>query len=377
MKKISIIFLGVALLILSCENKKTEVDPANHSITKSLYGHSGEKPVHEYTLTNPSGASVSVITFGGIVTSIKVPDRAGNLGEVVLGFDSLGQYEQRSSFGAMVGRFANRIANARFELDGIEYKLEANNGPNNLHSGPKSFKTEVWEVVEEINEEDTSGLILKLITPHMYDGFPGELTSYVTYQWTSDNALIIDYKATTDRKTILNFTNHSYFNLGDNGESILDHELKLFASQFLPINEFSIPTGERRAVKNTPFDFTNQKPVGRDIEAAYDQLDLTKGYDHCWVIDNWDRELKKIAELYEPTKGRVMNTYTTEPGVQVYTANGLKGMGKGGVPFVNHGAICLETQHFPDSPNQPDFPTTILEAGKTYLSKTIYQFSVR
>tara|TARA_Y100001980_G_C14556924_1_gene354236 strand:- start:65482 stop:66615 length:1134 start_codon:yes stop_codon:yes gene_type:complete len=377
MKKISIIFLGFALLILSCENKKPEVDNAKHSITKSLYGHSGDKPVHEYTLTNPSGASVSILTFGGIVNSIMVPDRAGDLGEVVLGFDSLSQYEQRSSFGSIVGRFANRIANARFELDGKVYKLEANNGPNNLHSGPKSFKTEVWEVVEEIQKEDTVGIRLKFVCPHMYDGFPGELTSFVTYQWTSDQALIIDYEATTDQKTVLNFTNHSYFNLADAGKPILDHELKLMASHFLPINEFSIPTGEQREVKDTPFDFMTAKAVGKDINAEYDQLMLTKGYDHCWVIDGWNGELRQIAELYEPTTGRQMTTFTTEPGVQVYTANGLKGTGRGGMPFVSQGGICLETQHFPDSPNQPEFPTTVLEAGNTFQSKTIYQFSVR
>ena len=377
MKKISLIFLGFALLILSCENKKPAMEQANHSIKKDLYGHSGDKPVYEYSLTNPSGGSVSIITFGGIVTSIKVPDKAGQLGEVVLGFDNLSQYEQRSSFGSIVGRFANRIANARFELDGVEYKLEANNGPNNLHSGPKSFKTEVWELVEEISKADTSGIKLKLITPHMYDGFPGQMTSLVTYQWTNDNALIIDYNATTDRKTVVNFTNHSYFNLADAGKAVLDHELKVLASSFLPIDEFSIPTGEFREVKSTPFDFTTMKPVGRDIAQDYDQLNLTKGYDHCWVIDNWDGSLQLAAELYAPATGRLMKTYTTEPGVQVYTANGLKGAGKGGVPFVSHGGICLETQHFPDSPNQAEFPTTELDAGKTFQSTTIYEFSVR
>lgn len=353
------------------------MDQASHSIVKSLFGHSGDKPVYQYTLTNASGSSVSIITFGGIVTSIMVPDKAGQLGEVVLGFDSLSQYEQRSSFGSIVGRFANRIANARFELDGVEYQLEANNGPNNLHSGPRSFKTEVWEVVEEIRKKDTSGIALKLVTPHMYDGFPGQMTSLVTYQWTNDNALIINYNATSDRKTVVNFTNHSYFNLGDNSKSILDHELKVLASSFLPIDEFSIPTGEYRDVKSTPFDFTAMKPVGRDIAQDYDQLNLTKGYDHCWIIDNWDESLQLAAELYAPATGRLMKTYTTEPGVQVYTANGLKGAGKGGVLFVSHGGICLETQHFPDSPNQATFPTTVLNSGEKFTSQTVYEFSVR
>ncbi len=349
----------------------------NASIMKSKFGFSEGKEVFKYTLTNPSGASVSILTFGGIVNSILVPDKAGDLGEVVLGFDSLSQYEQRSSFGSIVGRFANRIADARFELDGKVYELEANNGPNNLHSGPRSFKTEVWEVVEEIQKEDTVGIRLKFVCPHMYDGFPGELTSFVTYLWTSDHALIIDYEAVTDQKTVLNFTNHSYFNLADAGKPILDHELKLMASHFLPINEFSIPTGELREVKDTPFDFMTPKAIGKDINAKNDQLMLTKGFDHCWVIDGWNGELRQIAELYEPTTGRQMTTFTTEPGVQVYTANGLKGTGRGGVPFVSHGGICLETQHFPDSPNQPEFPTTVLEAGNTFQSKTIYQFSVR
>lgn len=251
--------------MMSCSDNKDEHQDS--SIMKSKFGFSEGKEVFKYTLTNPSGASVSILTFGGIVNSILVPDKAGDLGEVVLGFDSLSQYEQRSSFGSIVGRFANRIADARFELDGKVYELEANNGPNNLHSGPRSFKTEVWEVVEEIQKEDTVGIRLKFVCPHMYDGFPGELTSFVTYLWTSDHALIIDYEAVTDQKTVLNFTNHSYFNLAGAGKAILDHELKLMASHFLPINEFSIPTGELREVKHTPFDFMTPKAIGKDINA--------------------------------------------------------------------------------------------------------------
>ncbi len=372
--KRTIIFYSLLFILISCDNQKKM---GKSSITKKAFGISGGKEVYEYTLTNDIGASSSIITFGGIVTSIQVPDNSGQLGEVVLGFDSLSEYEKRSSFGSIVGRFANRIANARFELDGKVYALEANNGPNNLHSGPKSFKTEVWEVVEEIQKEDTVGIRLKFVCPHMYDGFPGELTSYVTYQWTNEHELIIDYQATTTQKTIVNFTNHSYFNLANTHQPILDHELRLSASHFLPVNEFLIPTGELRPVEHTPFDFTASKAVGKEINAAYDQLMLTKGYDHCWVIDGWNGELREIAELYEPSSGRVMATFTTEPGVQVYTANGLKGIGKGGVPFVSQGGICLETQHFPDSPNQPTFPTTVLDVGEKFTSQTIYEFSVR
>ncbi len=364
----------IALIVFNaCQPSKEE----NMTISKSVFGSlENGKPVHEYTLTNQSGASVSVINFGCMITSIQVPDKKGELGEVVLGFDDLAQYQKKASMGALIGRFANRIANASFELDGVKYELEANNGPNNLHSGSQSWNREVWEVIEEINTADTVGIRLRFVSPHMDDGFPGEVTCIVTYKWTNDNALIIDYEATTTQKTVINLTNHSYFNLGDLQKPITDHVLSVKASHFLPVDQFSIPTGELMPVENTPFDFRKPKPVGKEIDAEHPQLAITKGYDHCWVIDEWNGETKEIATLYEPNSGRQMVTYTSEPGVQVYTSNGLSGNGRG-LEFVNRGAICLETQHYPDSPNQPDFPTTVLEPGDRFTSQTIYQFSVR
>ncbi|XOV93906.1 MAG: aldose epimerase family protein [Bacteroidota bacterium] len=353
-------------------------EQSESQISNKLFGITAQgKEVLEYTLTNKSGASVSIITFGGAVISIKVPDKDGVLGEVVLGFDSISQYEKRSSFGSIIGRFANRIANARFELDGKTYELEANNGPNNLHSGTQSFNREVWEVIEEIQEKDKIGIKLKFISPHMDDGFPGELTCLVTYLWTEDNALIIDYEATTDSRTIVNFTNHSYFNLGNHQEPITNHILQLAASNYLPVNEFLIPTGVIESVSNTPFDFTKAKPVGQDIDAENSQLAITRGYDHCWVVDDWSGELKEISTLYAPHTGRELKTFTTEPGVQVYTANGLSGKSRNNSEFISRGGICLETQHYPDSPNQKKFPSTILDTGEKFHSQTIYQFAVR
>ncbi len=361
------------LLLGSCSLGKEQ-----GSTTKQLFGFLEDgSEVYQYELKNPSDASVSIINFGGIITSIKVPDRSGVLTEVVLGFDSLASYQKRASFGAIIGRYANRISNAAFELDGITYTLEKNNGPNNLHSGSASFNREVWEVTDIIRNATAVGTRLKLVSPHMDDGFPGQLTSFVTYLWTNDNALEIQYEATTDQKTVLNFTNHSYFNLANNEDPILDHELLLKASHFLPVDENLIPTGEIRAVSQTPFDFTRQKPVGKDIDDVYPQIIRTGGYDHCWVIDGWNKELRSVGYLYAPVTGIKMEVMTSEPGIQIYTANGLTGKGRGNTAFVNRGAVCLETQHFPDSPNKPAFPSTILNVGDQFSSKTIYKFSVK
>lgn len=374
MKNLSLIISSI-IWVVACQSPKEQ---KMTSINKRVFGtlESGQE-VHEYTLTNASGASVSIINFGCIVTSIQVHDKNGDLGEVVLGFDELAQYQKKASVGALIGRFANRIANAKFELNGNTYELEANNGPNNLHSGTQSWNREVWEVIKEVENSDTLGITLKLVSPHMDDGFPGEVTCTVKYLWTNENELIIDYQATADRTTHINLTNHSYFNLNDPQVPITDHSLSLKASAILPVSEVLIPTGDYLPVEGTPFDFRTEKAVGLDIDQDHPQLNIAKGYDHCWVIDDWDNELKEIAILFDPVSGREMITLTNEPGVQIYTANGLSGKGRANEEFVSRGAICLETQHFPDSPNQPDFPSTILEPEDQFKSQTIYKFSVR
>lgn len=356
-------WIWLFIIVFGCATPK---EKSISSITSKLYGVTEDgREVRAYTLINSSGASVTILNYGGTITSIKVPDNKGVLEDVVLSYDSLAQYQQRGWFGSMVGRFSNRIAGGKFTLDGVEYELEKNNGPNNLHGGSHAMDKAIWDV-EEIETDRGLGIVLSYVSPDMSSGFPGNLDTEITYLWREDNALEIIYEASTDKKTVVNFTNHSYFNLGDHENDILDHELEIKAKKYLPVDETKIPTGTLAPVEGTPFDFTRSKLIGRDINEVHEQIKIGGGYDHCWVIDDWDNSLRLAAILHAPETGRVLETYTTEPGIQVYSANHL-----------DRKAICLETQHFPDSPNQPTFPSTVLSPGEKFKSITVYKFSVK
>ncbi len=348
------------------------------NIKKEPFGQIADgTPVELYTLTNDHGLEVSIINYGGIIVSLKSPDRAGKVGEVTLGFDSLEGYLEKSPyFGCIVGRFANRIARGRFTLEGVEYTLAQNNGPNSLHGGLQGFDKVVWEA-EPFENEAGVGLTLKYLSPDGEEGYPGNLSVTVIYTLTNDNELKIDYTAATDQPTVLNLTNHTYFNLAGGGD-ILGHKLMLNADKFTPIDETLIPTGELRPVEGTPLDFRQATPIGARIEQADEQLRLAGGYDHNFVLDNLAGELILAARVVEPTSDRVLEVYTTEPGIQFYSGNFLDGTitGKGGRVYHKRTGFCLETQHYPDSPNQPDFPSTVLKHGEEYQQMTIFKFGV-
>ncbi|MCC2548696.1 galactose mutarotase [Hymenobacter sp. BT175] len=327
-----------------------------------------------FTLTNAHGLQASITDYGGTVTSLLVPDRHGVLADVVLGFDSVAGYQSpaylRSGpyFGALIGRYGNRIRGGRFELNGKVYTLATNNGPNHLHGGLKGFDKVIWKA-EPGTSADGATLKLTYQSPDGEEGYPGTLRVTVVYTLTADNALRIDYTATTDRPTPVNLTNHSYFNLGP-GPDILAHELTLRADRYTVVGDTLIPTGELRPVAGTPFDFTTPHAIGERI------AQVEGGYDHNWVLTGGT---EGAATVYEPVSGRVMDVFTDQPGVQCYTGNFLDGTltGQGGRVYGKHAGFCLETQHFPDSPNQPGFPSTILQPGEVLRSTTSYQFRVR
>jgi aldose 1-epimerase len=350
-------------------------------VSKKAWGttKAGEA-VDLYTLTNAKGASVQIATLGGTVVSIKVPDKSGALGDVVLGFDSLDGYlGPHPFFGVLVGRYGNRIGNARFTLDGKTYTLAKNNGDNTLHGGLKGFDKYVW-ATREVASPDGLAIELTHVSPDGDEGYPGALSVTVRYTWTDANGLRIDYTATCDKPTVLNLTNHSYFNLSAGASStILDHTLHLLADKYTPVDKGLIPTGELRAVAGTPFDFTKARRVGEFIDARDEQIALGGGYDHNFVFTRpADGTMRLAARVAEPTSGRTMDVTTTEPGVQFYTGNFLDGSlkGRGGKPYVKRSGLCLETQHYPDSPNKPDFPSVVLRPGQTYKTSTQYTFSV-
>ena len=329
-----------------------------------------------YTLTNRRGAEARIITYGGTVVSLRVPDRRGQLADVVLGFDDLeGYLGQDFYIGALIGRYANRISNARFTLNGVEYKLAANNGPHNLHGGPRGFDKVVW------NARPLRGAALELtyLSRHGEEGFPGNLRARAVYTLTDRDELRVDYSATTDKDTVVNLTQHSYFNLAGEGVGdILDHRLRIYARYFTPTDSTSIPTGELRPVRGTPFDFTRPTATGARIEADDEQLKFGNGYDHNFAVNGRAGTLRKAAEVYEPTTGRVMEVWTTEPGVQFYTGNYLAvERGKGGKPYPRRTGFCLETQRYPDTPNKPQFPPAVLRKGGRYRTTTVYRFSAR
>jgi aldose 1-epimerase len=342
-------------------------------ITEKPFGNTEGQAITEYTLTNANGMQLSIINYGGTITKMTAPDKQGQFGDVVLGYQSLEGYLQRGNpyFGALIGRYGNRIAHGKFTLDGNTYTLPLNNNGNTLHGGDKGFDKVVW------NAEKQGDNSLKL-TYHSKDGeqgFPGNLDVTVVYTLTPDNSVKIDYTATTDKATPVNLTNHAYYNLSAGTDStVLDHELQIDANKYTPVDALLIPTGQIADVKGTPFDFTTSKPIGRDI------AQVKGGYDHNWVLNKQGNNLAKVATAYHPKSGRVMDVYTTEPGLQFYSGNFLDGRlvnTKGGAKYVQHAALCLETQHFPDSPNHPNFPNTILKPGETYKSTTVYKFSTK
>ena len=335
-----------------------------------------------YTLKNKSGMTVKATNYGAIITSIVVPDRNGKMADIALGYDSAQDYinaVDKPYFGAVVGRYGNRIANGEFKVDGETYTLLKNNGDNHLHGGAIGFDKVVWTVDDY---QEGKSLKLSYLAKDKEEGYPGNLKLTVTYTLTDDNDLVVDYHATTDKATPVNVTQHTYFNLKGEGEgTILDHELMLNAKRFTPVDEGLIPTGELPEVTGTPFDFTVPKSIGRDIGQEHEQLKFGLGYDHNWVLDKGGKpgQLTLAARVHEPTSGRLMEVHTTEPGVQFYCGNFLDGRlkGKAGKPYIHRGGFCLETQHFPDSPNQPNFPSTILRPGKTYKTQTVFRFRTK
>lgn len=383
------ILFAVSLACTGTSEKKEdkEISKSNDmKIEKTDFGKLEDGTlVSLFTLTNAEGVEVKITNYGGIITSFRVPDKDGIMEDVVLGFDSLEGYTSDTYlksgpyFGALIGRYGNRIAKGKFKLDGQEYDLATNNDPNHLHGGLKGFDKVVWEA-EEVQNEEGVGVKLHYVSKDMEEGYPGNLTVDVVYTLTNDNELKIDYKATTDKKTIVNLTNHSYFNLtGNVKRDILNHKLMINADEFIPVDETLIPTGEIRSVSGTPFDFTSPVAVGKRIEEDNEQLKFGQGYDHCWVINGKEGEMRLAATVYDPNSRRFMEVYTTEPGIQFYSGNFLNGAltGKGGVVYEHRYGLALETEHFPDSPNQPDFPSVELNPGETYHTQTAYKFSIK
>ncbi len=372
---VSYVFFLLAIMI-SCspQSKKSSSAGVSHAPFGNL---SDGTPISLYTMTNTHGVTMKVMNYGGIIVSLEVPDRDGKTIDVILGYDSLKAYEKNNPFfGALVGRYGNRIAKGKFTLDGQEYDLVKNNNGNHLHGGTKGFDKVVWNI-EEVPSPDGTALKLSYLSKDMEEGYPGNLNVEVIYTLTNDNTVRFDYKATTDKKTVVNLTQHTYFNLNGGKDNILGHEVSINADRFLPVSEQLIPTGELRPVENTPFDFRTPFAIGERINSDNEQIRFGRGYDHCWVLNG--EGLKVAAEVYDSTSGIEMTVRTTEPGVQFYTGNFLDGSltGKNGIVYNQRTGFCLETQHFPDSPNQSAFPSVVLSPGETYSSQTSYQFSTR
>ena len=347
--------------------------------SQSGFGSVDGRKVDLYTLTNSRGAEARVITYGGAVVSLRVPDRRGRMGDVVLGYDDIDGYLNQTSYiGALIGRYGNRIARGRFTLGGREYRLATNNGENHLHGGVRGFDKVVWNA-RPVPASAEAALELTYLSRDGEEGYPGDLRVKVVYTLTDANELRVDYTATTNRDTHVNLTQHSYFNLrGAGNGDILDHRLTLHAARFTPTDEGAIPTGELRPVRGTPFDFTRPRRIGESIDDDEEQIRLGKGYDHNFVVRGRRGVLRQAAEVYEPTTGRVMEVWTTEPGVQFYSGNYLDGTtGKGGKTYPRRSGFCLETQHYPDAPNKANFPSTVLRRGRRYQTTTVYKFSAR
>jgi aldose 1-epimerase len=357
--------------------------PSNASgtptVVRAPFGSTSEGQVDRYTLTNGKGMRVQILTYGGIIQTIDVPDRRGRKANVALGFDNLTDYVERNPyFGCITGRYANRIALGRFTLGSTTYQLPINNDPNSLHGGTVGFDKHIWATTS-FKRGDSVGLVMRYTSPHLDQGYPGNLTTTVTYTLTADNAIRMEYKATTDRPTVVNLTNHTYFNLaGEGSGSIEGHKLQLNASKYTPVDATLIPTGSLDPVAGTPMDFTRSTAIGARIRDNFQQLVIGRGYDHNWVLDRHGRSgLVQAARVVEPGSGRVLTVLTEEPGIQFYSGNFLDGtlVGTSGRMYRQGDGFALETQHFPDSPNHANFPSTVLRPGQRYETTTIYQFS--
>ena len=364
-----------ACVLAGCASNNT----ATGQIDKQPFGTAptGE-PVDIYTLRNGKGAEARIMTYGGIVVSLKMPDKDGQFSDVVLGYDDLDSYVKKSPyFGALIGRYGNRIGGAKFTLDGTTYTLATNDGPNMLHGGLKGFDKRVWSATPG-GSADGPQLILHYLSKDGEEGFPGNLDVTATFTLTHDNALRLEYMATTDKDTVVNLTHHGYFNLAGKGD-ILSHVVMIPADRFTPVDSTLIPTGVLQPVENTPFDFRTATAIGARIGQDDEQLKFGKGYDHNWVINKTMGDLTLMARVTEPTSGRVMEVWSTEPGLQFYSGNFLDGTitGKGGRVYEHRDAFCMEPQHYPDSPNKPDFPTTELKPGEVYHNTIIYKFSTQ
>lgn len=366
---------SVAAGLLGCAS----TSPGPDQISRQPFGQTTEgTPIDIYTLRNAKGAEARICNYGGLVISLKVPDRNGKLGDVVLGYDHLADYiKETPYFGALIGRYGNRIAKGQFTLDGRSYTLATNNYPNSLHGGVKGFDKQVWNATV-VPSPDGPALKLHRISHDGEEGYPANLDVTVVYTLTQDNGLKVEYTATTDRDTVVNLTQHSYFNLAGHG-TILNHEVMIPADKFTPVDSTLIPTGELKPVDGTPFDFRKPTAIGARINADDEQLKFGKGYDHNWVINKTMGELTLMARVYEPTSGRVLEVMSTEPGLQFYSGNFLDGTlkGKGGWVYQFRDAFCMEPQHYPDSPNKPEFPSVVLKPGDTYHNTIIFKFSVR
>jgi aldose 1-epimerase len=371
---ITIIFCS----IISCKNPKTM---ANTTIEKNQFGKTIDgTDVDQYILSNKKGMEISIITYGGIITSWTAADKNGDYKNIVLGYNTLAEYEAETPyFGALIGRYGNRIAKGKFAIDGETYTLAVNNGVNHLHGGLKGFDKVVWDAKTIVNDSMAS-LELSYLSKDMEEGYPGKLETKVTYTLNNKDGLSIKYEAKTDKPTIVNLTQHSYFNLtADFNHPILDHELVINADSFLPVDSTLIPTGEFRNVAETPFDFRSSKAIGKQINAENIQIKKGLGYDHCWVLKDQEKGVRFVASAYEPVSGRLLEVLSDEPGIQFYSGNFLDGT----LPSKNKGTyqhrtgFCLETQHFPDTPNQKDFPSVRLNPGESYQSQTVFRFSVK
>jgi aldose 1-epimerase len=376
MRTLLLAALGAALALpVGPQNQGT---PAV-TLAKTNVSDRDGKRIDVFTLTNAAGVEIRAMTYGAIIQSWKAPDRAGRIADIVLGFDDPARYFKGDSpyFGAIVGRYGNRIGGARFTLDGKPYTLAANDGVNHLHGGTRGFDKVTWNG-EIVKDSRGASVAFTRTSPDGEEGYPGALTMRVTYTLTSKNELIVDYQATTDKPTVLNLTQHSYFNLAGEGD-ILGHELRLNADRYTPVDKTLIPTGELAAVDGTPFDFRTPTRIGARIGSEHPQMQFGRGYDHNWVLARSGGGLSLAAELHDPKSGRTLSVSTTEPGLQFYSGNFLDGTltGKGGQVYKHRSGLCLETQRFPDSPNKPSFPTTVLRPGETYRTQTVFASGTR
>jgi len=374
MKRVLLLSLTMVVILLTGCNQSAK---NKEMVKKEVFGTHQGKEVYLLTLTNKAANVIRLTNWGARITWIEVPDKNGKKDNITFGYDTFeSTIAGDMSYGSVIGRYANRIANGKFSLDGVEYHTPINNGPNTLHGGPAGWHSVVWNT-EVVKDSEYPAVKFTYVSPDMEEGFPGKVNVEVIYTWTDNNEIIMDYNCSTDKKTVVSVTNHAYFNLhGAGNGDILDHELTLKASAFTPVDSFMIPTGEIRPVAGTPMDFTTPHTIGERIGDDYEQLILGNGYDHNFVLDH--KEDVDVV-VYEPVSGRVLEVITDQPGMQLYTGNFLDGsnIGHGGKPYYRRTGLCLESGHYPDSPNHPEFPTTVLNPGETLKSRTIYKFSVR